>query len=82
MENKLSFNIYPNPSQGEFKGQFNNIPNESGKLTVTDVNGKFISSQIFKAGSKAVNLNLTEKGLYFVTAEYKKYRVTKKVIVN
>ena len=78
----ISFRVYPNPSQGELQVQFNSALHESGKLTVTDTKGRLKYSSTFDAGSEQIDLNLKDKGLYFITVEYEKYRITKKVIIE
>jgi hypothetical protein len=81
-KNEISFNVFPNPSQDNIQVHFNNILNESGKLKVIDSQGRLVSIMKFNNGNKMIDISLENKGLYFIIAEFEKYRITKKVFIN
>ena len=79
--NTASFNVYPNPSKGEFNinltaNQANNV-----SMVVRDVIGKTVVDRVISvSGQKTEKVSLTDysKGIYFLTIENK----TVKLIVE
>ena len=70
-----TFNIYPNPSNGNVNIEFNNATQFSFK--VFNVAGKLIKNGI---GSKRINLNL-QKGIYIIVVEYDNIIEKEKLII-
>ncbi|MFK8038133.1 MAG: T9SS type A sorting domain-containing protein [Crocinitomicaceae bacterium] len=81
-DNKIGFNVSPNPSNGEVQILFNNNQHEEGLVNVTDVNGRVIMSKIFSDNVENIDFRITNSGIYFITVEFEKYRISKKVIIN
>jgi len=75
-----SFNIYPNPSSGNVKINFEN-PNENYNVQVFSVLGQKVFEKDFTNSSSAVINNL-QKGVYLVKITTDTKSVTKKLIVN
>ncbi len=78
-----SFNIYPNPSLGEFSIDAI-LENTSGlQLTITDANAKVV--QLIKLDGSSIystKVNIPVKGCYLIKAETSKESKTVKVIVQ
>jgi hypothetical protein len=73
--------VYPNPNRGRFTVQFENIqfPVE---VFVLNSNGLIMYKTTLTEGNSAsFNLSQLMKGLYFVTINNGKFRITKKIIV-
>ncbi|KAA2215664.1 LamG-like jellyroll fold domain-containing protein [Chryseobacterium sediminis] len=72
VQSKNKFNIYPNPSSGDFYFMLNNA--KAGKISIYDATGKFIKNEIFKTdqeGNGKIRIN-EPKGIYFVSVEDEK----------
>ncbi|SFT47391.1 Por secretion system C-terminal sorting domain-containing protein [Lishizhenia tianjinensis] len=80
-ENASTFNVYPNPSNGQFNIAFNEA--NTGTVVVTDLQGKVISTTDFQAAT-VVNLVLfnTSKGVYLVTVYGNNGTAVERVIVE
>ncbi len=72
-----NFNIYPNPSNGNFSISAELLSD----ITISDINGKIIKQFINTEEITSLDLNL-EAGIYFVTVKDKEAKTTKKLIVN
>lgn len=65
--NKDLFNVFPNPSNGEFTLQISSKITEDGILTVMNMNGTTVYEQAVEAKSNQLKLNLSvTPGLYLV----------------
>jgi len=65
--NKDLFNVYPNPSNGEFTINISSQYTEDGILEVMNMNGTVVYEQTVEAKSNQLNLNLAvAPGLYLV----------------
>ncbi|RFC55969.1 LamG-like jellyroll fold domain-containing protein [Brumimicrobium aurantiacum] len=75
-----AFSIYPNPSNGSFKVEFNSA--FTGDINVTDVSGKQIFNVELK-DDKFTNFNLKklEKGIYFINIIYDSGVISSKKII-
>lgn len=82
VDNNLSFNVYPNPSHGDLKILFNNKTHERGNLIITDINGRLVSKMTFRENENTINLTIEKLGVFFITIDNGKYRITKKIINN
>jgi hypothetical protein len=74
------FNIYPNPSNGNFKINFENS-NEKYSVQVFSVLGQKVFEKEYINSSSATVNNL-QKGVYLVKITTDTKSVTKKLIVN
>jgi hypothetical protein len=63
----LSIGLYPNPTRDEFTLDFE-YALESISVSITDLNGKIISTQLFNGNHKQIQMNATDlkPGVYFV----------------
>ena len=82
IDNNLSFRASPNPSHGKLEILFNNKTHESGSLTVTDITGRSVSRIAFKEDENMIDLTIDTQGVFFITMDNEKFRITKKVINN
>ncbi|MCF6358536.1 MAG: T9SS type A sorting domain-containing protein, partial [Draconibacterium sp.] len=65
--NKDLFNVFPNPSNGEFTLQVSSKITEDGVLTIMNMNGTTVYEQAVEAKSNQLKLNLSvAPGLYIV----------------
>ena len=60
---KAAIKVYPNPNNGEFTIELTNINNSN--ITITNVLGQIIKTQKAELMNQ-INLNLFEKGVYFI----------------
>jgi len=77
-----SFLIYPNPSSGLFTIKYSDLPKGKWTLNVHDVLGRLITSKRIEGNSDNTTLQITGKGLYFVSLQNGSERITQKVIVE
>jgi hypothetical protein len=84
----LQMQVYPNPSEGIFSVKFNLVKTTTVKLSIIDMNGKTIKSEILNNLTAGENLlsykikNLSDKETYMVTIETSNEKVTQKIIIN
>jgi hypothetical protein len=69
--------IYPNPTTGQFT-LF--LPPENAKITITNILGQVLTTLDSTPG--AINLNLDNNGIYFVSVKTKQGISTRKLIVK
>ena len=72
--NDFSARIYPNPSAGIFNVDFSNAKNAPVKISVYNVLGETVESEIANSSSEAIDLNEKPNGIYFVAIENGKSR--------
>lgn len=83
-----TFNIYPNPNEGQFKVDFYRKGNENVTISIVDILGQRIDlpSNLVKEGWNSINIDKDtyglESGLYFVNLENETGRITKRVIIE
>ncbi len=82
IENQIS--IYPNPSNGIFTINNEQLTNNNGQLTITDITGKIIKQYTITCTerSQSVNLENQPKGIYFLTIKTEKGIYTEKIIIQ
>ena len=70
-----SVKVYPNPSRGEFKIEMEDYF-DGATLNIFNAVGQVVHSQKIKDSVTTVDLNATERGLYFISikSENKIYR--------
>jgi len=77
--------FYPNPNDGKFTLDFEGINNGTIEITVTDMNGKVLFSDIVRGKekySKEIDISSESKGVYFLNLRQGKKAVTKKLVVE
>lgn len=83
-DNALSWNIIPNPNEGEFKLDLNTSANKNTRVIITDLSGRLVHEQSIEAHSNSVNVNTGNlpSGVYLVSLESEGLKLTKRMIVN
>lgn len=77
--------IYPNPSKGIFTLELNTASLEDLNFTVTDVQGRLVSSELVTSKGnllKQFDLSSNDKGFYFLTVNTKEGRQTFKISIQ
>lgn len=74
----FDFDLYPNPTAGEImvKVDLNQVRYD---IFIQDLNGKIVFQKNQIVGSKQVNLNDLESGVYFVTLSSESFSQTKRI---
>ncbi len=79
---QADFLVYPNPSNGNFTIQIDNIQFKTTEIEIYNI----ISESVFncQVNNKTENINLThlQNGLYFVVLRQKDKIVSKKILIN
>ncbi len=80
---KLNFNIYPNPNNGNFNVSIEEA-NEAWELTLSDITGKQILTQTIAKGQVLANVNTVNlmSGIYLVTVKANGKERTEKLIIQ
>lgn len=80
------FNLFPNPSQGEFNLKFETIYSDKVSVKLFDLRGRFIKEHVFKNVktnfSEKVTFNKVTKGLYLVKITNGNKQATRKLIIE
>ena len=82
--NKNRFNIYPNPSEGIVNINFSDNICKGEKIIVTNVLGRKVFDYSVTEASESTNLKIKDltPGIYTVTFEGAKYRISKNLIIK
>jgi hypothetical protein len=75
--NKTDFNIYPNPSNGEFSVEVDG----NATVTVMNVAGQVVDSRTI-SGSQTITLDNVNSGVYFVRVQIGEDVATKQLIIR
>ena len=79
----LSWNIIPNPNNGEFKLNLNTANYETARVIITDLTGRIVHDQSFEADSdQSVHTENLSPGMYLVTLKTDTQKYTKRMVVN
>ena len=84
LRNKNRFNIYPNPSEGIVNINFSDNIRKGEKITITNVLGRKVFDYSVTEASESTNLKIKDltPGIYTVTFEGAKYRISKNLIIK
>lgn len=80
-ENIISFEIYPNPTSGIFTIQLSS-EEINNHVEIFDISGKVVYTSNFKGTNMQVDLNMNQKGAYFVRVYNEKDSFIKKLIIE
>ncbi|CAM3694084.1 M4 thermolysin family metalloprotease precursor [Flavobacterium saliperosum S13] len=79
-----TFNVWPNPSNGNVNIQLNT--SDKVNVTLFDIRGRKVYNNVFTSSgamfSQEVNFNSLEKGIYLLNVESEGKKATKKLIIN
>jgi len=82
----VSFDVYPNPSNGEFTLQLNSRQGDVVNISISNIAGKVVFEQqgVVVNGNKKqhINLNGYSKGVYSITVSGDNYQINKKIIIR
>ena len=76
---KANIKVYPNPNNGEFTIELTNINNSN--ITITNVLGQIIKTQKAELMNQ-IDLNLFDKGIYFINVMENNQSVYKGSIIK
>ena len=65
---EASFELFPNPSTGSF--WIRNAKVNHGQVTVTNMQGTVVKTQLMEKGQQEINLSEVPSGTYFVKLSY------------
>ena len=80
LTNNNSLNIYPNPNQGVFNIEINNI--ENGVIEVYNISGQLLLQQNLNKNINQIDLVNQPKGIYFARITTQHETVTKKIVIQ
>jgi uncharacterized protein YjdB len=73
--------VYPNPAKSFIQIQLNKLVGK-GDITIADLTGKVIHTQILSLGTNTIDITNLSNGMYFVTYTSNNERVVKRFIKN
>lgn len=80
LSNQILFNVFPNPNNGQITIKLSNKIGNC-KLTVLNLLGEMVYSEIINEQTTMLNLNL-KTGFYFVSIDNKGQKTTRKIVVE
>jgi len=72
--------VYPNPTSGNVKVVFDQIPQGGTILTVNDLTGKTILTQFIQNKEESINLGGNTPGVYLIRTNMKGFKVQKVIL--
>ncbi|ESU28320.1 M4 thermolysin family metalloprotease precursor [Flavobacterium limnosediminis JC2902] len=79
-----TFNVWPNPSNGNVNIQLNTT--DKVNVTLFDIRGRNVYNKVFNSSgamfNQEINFNSLEKGIYLLNVESEGRKATKKLIIN
>ncbi len=66
---KLTFDLYPNPSNGNVTVRFSQVPDEGVKIEIYDIVGRKIIDRIVNEPIENIDISNQPKGMYFVKSK-------------
>ncbi|WP_456438439.1 PQQ-dependent sugar dehydrogenase [Psychroserpens sp.] len=80
--NDQSFKLFPNPSNGVFTIQLNELSDSNNTFEIISINGSSVLKQSIKGNSTEVNANTLSPGLYFLKINNSETTIYKKIIIK
>lgn len=80
---QFSWNISPNPNNGEFSLKLNRLTSQNMRVFISDLSGRIVYDQAISSGQVSLPIhpeNLAS-GLYLITLESNNSRLTKRMVV-
>jgi hypothetical protein len=74
--------VYPNPSNGNFKVHFSELPEQGTQIRIFDLQGREIASRLAEGTIEQFNLEGQQNGTYLVSAVSGTNRFSQKIIIN
>lgn len=85
-QNSFEIGIYPNPNNGQFHIETNNIEGKYLKLIITDIAGAIVYKnehiQVSEIGVSNVNAGKLKNGIYLISLSYKNKDYIQKMVVK
>jgi hypothetical protein len=83
-DEQLSWNIIPNPNAGEFSVNLNNSVSENVRVVICDLTGRVVHDQSLETNSSSASVRTNDlpPGMYLVSLQTSKLKVTKRMVVN
>ena len=81
-EEATQFSIYPNPSNGAFIVELNDLTDNSTVVEVSTVDGKVVYSQNVKNVKTNISLNDIETGMYVITISNANSKSRKTIVIE
>ena len=75
-----SFDIYPNPTNGEFTVQLGSHQNEKYNISIYGIDGKLISTENANSASYSMDISLLDAGLYVIKITKEDKSVTQRIV--
>lgn len=79
--NQMQLNVMPNPSNGSFNIQLENVSEET-QLTLINELGQIVDHFTVPAGTTSLHVDQLAKGFYILTAENASNRIAQRVVVQ
>lgn len=78
----VTVDVFPNPSQGKFTVRFSELPDTGSKIDVLDLSGRKIVSRLIGETTEEFNLNHLAPGLYLVKSTLGTKETIHKLIIK
>ena len=77
---KIDLSIFPNPSRGNFTVKLISEEPQTGNITIRNLSGKIVFSGFFSPGKNTQSIQLSKRGVFFITINTESYSMTKKIV--
>lgn len=78
----VTFNLYPNPSTGEFNILMDNKDGKIYSIVISDLDGRIVYEDSMDGNSKSIDLTSKANGAYLLRVSSDKSQTTQRVIVR
>jgi len=80
----VQFEIYPNPTQNEFKVQCSEFKVGEAEIEIYDLNGRKLLEKHFLAGNETTEVDVSglQNGVYMIQLQFENQTVSKKLIIQ